>query len=223
MTDNPDDPGDFCLWSPYFGPGDEEDLKAYEDFILSFSVAVAILKFILATGITIFLFVSCCRKTKLGKPNLFGLISIAVATFICAVSVFDIGKIDDELGLSNCSYNMAIIFSLENIIVLNLAAFTIHKVFLIVYDVEQFLQTGSLPEKRQLTSRKVILLSVWGISTTILLVYLIVDLVWIFDPPQPNTAQTFSLLSHLAESAVFFCCSAVIIYASKIIKRIRQM
>ena len=115
---------------------------------MDFGLALGILKFILATGVTLFLLVSCCRKTKLGKPNLFGLISLTIATFACATAVVDLGRIDDRLGLSNCSYNLAFIVGWENIIVLNLAAYTIYKVFLIVYDVEQFLQTGSLPEKR---------------------------------------------------------------------------
>mmetsp|Transcript_22561 Transcript_22561/g.27892 ORF Transcript_22561/g.27892 Transcript_22561/m.27892 type:complete len:207 (+) Transcript_22561:112-732(+) len=191
------------------------------DFIYVFCMVDGVIKLIFACVLASFLLLQACRKTKLARLSWVGLILINFITFISAFYMLELSN--SSSNVSNCSYSVSLIYGIENLIVFNLTAYIGYKVYLVVYDMEEFVRTGSLPTKRSLTIRKVLIWVVQALSSFGMILYISLNLVWMFDAPDDTeSVQVYALVARLGEMAVYLIISGVYITAVSIMRRLQE-
>jgi len=88
---------------------------------------------------------------------------------------------------------------------------------------EEFVRTGSLPTKRSLTIRKVLIWVVQALSSFGMILYISLNLVWMFDAPDDTeSVQVYALVARLGEMAVYLIISGVYITAVSIMRRLQE-
>ena len=147
------------------------------------------------------------------------MLAISLTTFATGISLVGLKRHEDSL--SNCSFLQAVMYGLDNLVVFNTTAYICYHVYLIVYDVEQFVKTGILAMERSISKRKIVILVVWAISSLSVLSYIIVNFIWAFCQPNNRAkVQAFAMVTRLGEAQVYLCCSIIYYVACRLISRV---
>ena len=214
---------DLCAWKPYFGKGDASHIDEYNKFFEAQSVVLAVVNLIQACLLSAYVVMQCCRRSKLNRISWFGMIAFCVATFTTGIALI-VMKANDQ-SVSNCdNYLMGVLLCMDDLLVYNLTLYIGYHIYLIVYDVDQFVQTRNLAIESAMSKRKVLIIAVWVVQLLAVSSYTIVHIVWAFTiPDQRQTVQTFELVARAGEASVYLCCSVTYLSACRLIKRIRQL
>ena len=85
------------------------------------------------------------RKSKLSKLSWFGLIQLDIV--LGMVGAAQIVRWTSTIKLAGCNYGIKIAYSIESIILFNLAALIVYKVYFVCQNMSTFTETCTLPDE----------------------------------------------------------------------------
>ena len=120
-------------------------------------IVAAIVNLIEGSLLSIYLIMHYCRGTKLNRFSWFGTIALCVFFFVNGIALLFVKEPDCE------NYLLFALFGVNNLLVFNITLYIGYHIYLIVYDVDQFVQNRTLATERSMSKRKMLILVVWAL------------------------------------------------------------
>ena len=82
---------------------------------------------------------------------------------------------------TSCNHGLKVVYGIEGFLMLNLATFIGYKVYLICYDMAEFVRSGNLPDAASLNLRKKLIYVFWSLFAAFFVLYILTNLYFLME------------------------------------------
>ena len=131
-----------------------------------------------------------------------------MSTFVL-YGYFGIGNGDKD----NCGFYDHVFFGVTDIFLFNVSILIGYKQYILSNNLYEFAVKGNLPSKWQLRRNKMILNSIWGLSISDIVIFVVLNIYWTFINRNMQTLRIFNFSNKMAQFALMVVNAILFVFA----------